>query len=202
MNKHLIALTGALLITGTTSVFAASTVDLTVKGIITPNACTPVLSGGGVIDHGKISAKDLDPDKPTHLPDQSIQLSITCDADTQIAFQVMDNVGDPAEDSTAYSLGLIGAQPVGGYYLSIESAVANGESAVPVSSEDKGSSWRAWKYINKARWSSVSQAADNTPATANNIQATVQVKTSINPGLVISDDVPFAGSATFTVMYL
>ena len=36
MNKHLIAVASALLITGTAPAFAASTVDLTVKGIITP----------------------------------------------------------------------------------------------------------------------------------------------------------------------
>ncbi|WP_122802093.1 DUF1120 domain-containing protein, partial [Pseudomonas viridiflava] len=53
MNKHLIAVASALLITGTAPAFAASTVDLTVKGIITPNACTPGLSSGGIIDHGK-----------------------------------------------------------------------------------------------------------------------------------------------------
>jgi type 1 fimbria pilin len=46
---------------------AASSVDLTVKGSITPSACTPLLSSGGVADFGKISVKDLRPDNPTYL---------------------------------------------------------------------------------------------------------------------------------------
>ena len=56
-----------MLVTGATA-FAASTVDLAVKGLIVPSACTPTLSGGGIIDHGKISAKDLRPNNPTLSP--------------------------------------------------------------------------------------------------------------------------------------
>ena len=59
MKLTLKALATALLISASAAAMAASSVDLSVKGVITPNACTPSLSGGGVVDYGKISAKDL-----------------------------------------------------------------------------------------------------------------------------------------------
>lgn len=50
MNKHLSLLTAALLPTGVSSAFAASSTDLTVTGLITPGACAPALSKGGVVE--------------------------------------------------------------------------------------------------------------------------------------------------------
>ena len=48
MNKQLTILATALLLGATTSVFAASSTDLTITGTITPAACTPTLENGGV----------------------------------------------------------------------------------------------------------------------------------------------------------
>ncbi|MFE4459165.1 DUF1120 domain-containing protein [Nocardia tengchongensis] len=50
----------------------ASSVDLTVTGIITPSACTPTLTNGGIVDYGKTSARYS-------------QLTVTCDAATLMA---------------------------------------------------------------------------------------------------------------------
>ena len=47
---------GALLLALSNAVCAASSVDLTVKGLITPSACAPSLSSGGLVDHGKVAA--------------------------------------------------------------------------------------------------------------------------------------------------
>lgn len=49
MNKTLNSLLGAMLLTGSASAFAASSVDLAVTGLITPSACTPTLANGGVV---------------------------------------------------------------------------------------------------------------------------------------------------------
>ena len=43
--KTLNALFAALLFTGAGQAYAASSVDLTVRGLITPSACEPALSG-------------------------------------------------------------------------------------------------------------------------------------------------------------
>lgn len=65
MNKSLTLACTALLLASTAPAFAASSVDLTVKGLITPSACTPNLPG--TVDFGKISAKDLNQDSQTQL---------------------------------------------------------------------------------------------------------------------------------------
>ena len=63
----------AALLLGTSSLtLAASSLDLTVKGIITPSACAPVVSGGGNVDFGKVSVKDLNADTYTDLPRETM----------------------------------------------------------------------------------------------------------------------------------
>ncbi|WP_256590845.1 MULTISPECIES: DUF1120 domain-containing protein [unclassified Pseudomonas] len=61
MKKYLAALSATALIGVAPFAMAASSVDLTVTGTITPAACMPSISNGGAIDLGKISAKDLNP---------------------------------------------------------------------------------------------------------------------------------------------
>lgn len=82
MNIAFKSLATTALLIASAHTFAASSVDLTVKGLITPSACTPALSGGGTVDYGKISAKDLKADQQTFLPTQIVQFSVTCDAAT------------------------------------------------------------------------------------------------------------------------
>ena len=62
MVSPLTTLTATLLLIGAGPVWAASSQDLTVKGVITPSACAPVVSGGGTVDFGKVSVKDLNTD--------------------------------------------------------------------------------------------------------------------------------------------
>ena len=57
--KHMLSLmTMAIALAGGGQAMAASSVDLSIKGSITPAACTPTLSNGGVVMHGKISYSD------------------------------------------------------------------------------------------------------------------------------------------------
>ena len=80
MKTRLTTLAASVLLLHSANTLAASSVDLTVKGLIVPSACTPSLSGGGVIDHGKISAKDLKPDNPTVIGNHTLILAVNCDA--------------------------------------------------------------------------------------------------------------------------
>ena len=70
---------------------AASTVDLSVTGRITPTACTPLLSSGGLIDYGKISQQDLNLERGTRLPIKQLQVSIGCNAPSRFALRMRDN---------------------------------------------------------------------------------------------------------------
>nr|WP_256345713.1 DUF1120 domain-containing protein [Pseudomonas sp. PD9R] len=68
-----------------------------VTGVITPAACITNLAGGGVVDHGKISVKDLNPNSVTILPKYTLHLTVNCDAETRYALSPMDNREPDAE---------------------------------------------------------------------------------------------------------
>lgn len=164
MNKHLIAVASALLITGTAPAFAASTVDLTVKGIITPNACTPSLSSGGVIDHGKMSAKDLNATQITLLPKVTLQMTVTCDAPVIFALKATDNrIGSGS--GSGFGLGFInGTQKLGSYSLTLGATgsppQADGETVQAIGSFDNGVTWERWNSFETGTYLSVATLAD------------------------------------------
>lgn len=209
MNKHLIAVASALLITGTAPAFAASTVDLTVKGIITPNACTPSLSSGGVIDHGKMSAKDLNATQITLLPKVTLQMTVTCDAPVIFALKATDNrIGSGS--GSGFGLGFInGTQKLGSYSLTLGAngspPQADGETVQAIGSFDNGVTWERWNSFETGTYLSVATLADaNTPRATQQLVTPVAYSGYINrtDGLDLSNEVNIDGSATIEVMYL
>ncbi|WP_122581615.1 DUF1120 domain-containing protein, partial [Pseudomonas viridiflava] len=78
MKTFLIPCAALTWLAGALPAQAASTAELTVGGLITPMACTPVLSGGGLIDFGKISQQDLNQATGTRLPLKSLTLTVSC----------------------------------------------------------------------------------------------------------------------------
>lgn len=203
MNKHLIALTGALLITGTSSVFAASTVDLTVKGIITPNACNPTLSSGGIIDHGKMSAKDLNTDKITPLPQQTLQLIVNCDAATPFALKATDNRRESGTGSY-FGLGTNNGKSLGAYSLNMIAPVADNETVQAIASFDGGTTWERYTSFEDQLMLSVSTVGDTTPRPTAELITDIRYSGYINrtDGLDLSGQVDIDGSATIEVVYL
>jgi hypothetical protein len=103
---HHLLITALLASTG--HAVAASSVDLNVKGSITPSACTPSMPSSGTVDYGKLSAKSLNADKVTRLPPEYLQLRVECDAATLYALQGHDNrAGSAPNDEGGFGLGLI-----------------------------------------------------------------------------------------------
>ncbi|NVZ14021.1 MULTISPECIES: DUF1120 domain-containing protein [unclassified Pseudomonas] len=209
MNKHLIAVASALLITGTAPAFAASTVDLTVKGIITPNACTPSLSSGGVIDHGKMSAKDLYPDRIYPLPKVTLQMTVTCDAPVIFALKATDNrIGSGS--GSGFGLGFInGTQKLGSYSLTLGATgsppQADGETVQAIGSFDNGVTWERWNSFETGTYLSVATLADaSIPRATQQLVTPVAYSGYINrtDGLDLSNEVNIDGSATIEVLYL
>ena len=124
MKTRLTTLAASVLLLHSANTFAASSVDLTVKGLIVPSACTPSLSGGGVIDHGKISAKDLKPDNPTVIGNHTLILAVNCDAPIKFALHSIDNRASSSIGSN-YGLGFINdTQKLGGYNLTLANPLA------------------------------------------------------------------------------
>jgi hypothetical protein len=143
MKKPLAALATLVMLATSGAAVAASSVDLTVTGLITPTACTPSLSANGVVDHGKISAKDLSPTNWTRLPTSVLKLTIGCDAHTLFAVQATDNRAGSATSPSSFGLGFVnGTQKFGQYSLEYGNPVnGDGGSLYPILSRDGGLTW-------------------------------------------------------------
>lgn len=207
MKKSLSILCTALLLTGASSAFASST-DLTVTGLITPAACKPNLSGGGIVDFGKISTQDLNKDVQTRLPDRTVQLTVNCDAEIRFAIQPIDNRAGSSTAGPAFGLGLInGTEKLGRYYLEIVNPVADIPSTVLYSAND-GSSW--YPLEDSAATTRYLIGFGNRDSGAwdlhplKDVAVDIFLNTAIAPTktLTLTDDVLIDGSATLQIIYL
>lgn len=212
MNKPLILLSTALLFTAAPTVFAASSVDLAVKGLITPSACT--LSVPGAVDFGKISASDLNPngDRQTRLPDKTLQLSVSCESETLFSFAPIDNRAGTAAGSNpqVFGLGLInGSEKLGLYQMGFRSPVTETPTDM-LRLRDSG----LWSYLwdDDHVWSNQQVAfgglTDDETALLPRPQKTAAVEIWINTWiaptntLTLTDEVSIDGLATLELKYL
>lgn len=205
--KTLNALFATLLLTGAGSAVAASSVDLTVRGLITPSACEPSLSGGGNVEIGKISAKDLNADTHTRLPDQTVQLTVTCDAATLMAIEPKDNRAGSAfnPSNTNFGLGLVnGSEKLGAFQMYLQSPVGDGTELGPISSSDGGLTWTRYMYLTNDGITSVANTTTIAPVPVQSLVTDVVIVSFIASAdsLTLTEEVPIDGSATLTVKYL
>jgi hypothetical protein len=209
MNKHFSIFTVALLLTGTTSAFAASSTDLTVKGTIIPVACTPTLSASGIVDHGKMSAKDLKPDTATYLPETTLQLAVNCDAPILFALSPIDNRAGTGIAKTYFGLGLTNHGEKLGYFRVIpRNVMADNIVARAILSTDGGQTWltegsqQFWGTNNI--WGVAATSDTSTPVAIKDLALDLVVRTAIAPtnSLTLTDEVQIDGFATLEVKYL
>lgn len=212
MKQSLTLLAAALMLSGVSTSFAASSVDLSVKGMITPSACVPTLSGGGVVDYGKISAQDLKPNGFTPLPEGRLELSVACEAATLMAVKSTDNRPGTSAESGAFlknfGLGLAsGDKKIGWYLLKMANATGDGVPRAIIESED-GNSWiDAWDTIWQVGWMRTLNGASGgaaTPLPLQNLKVDVIVAPTLadKRSLPITEEILLDGSATFDVVYL
>ncbi|ESN53173.1 DUF1120 domain-containing protein [Enterobacter sp. MGH 16] len=90
--KTLIAV--ALALTANQAMAAGDSIDVKVIGKIVPSACTVAVSGGAVFDYGTIKAETLATDDYTMLGVKTANLSVSCEAPTQVALTVSDMRAD------------------------------------------------------------------------------------------------------------
>lgn len=205
--KTLNALFATLLFTGAGSAFAASSVDLTVKGLITPSACEPTLPNGGNFDVGKISAKDLNADRETPLASQSMQLTVTCDAATLMAIEAKDNRegSDYDNNMLMFGLGLINdTEKLGAMELIVRNPVADGVASRPIASSDNGLTWFPEHNLMRSTILSVANATTDAPIPVQVLTSDLEMRPYIAPanGLTLTEEVQIDGSVTLTVKYL
>lgn len=216
MNNHLAALATTLLISATPSVLAASAVDLTVKGLITPAACTPLLSNSGLVDYGKISIQDLSVDKRTQLPDETLDLTIQCEAPVRFALVMRDNRDGSAIVNSEIYYGLnrdSSGNKIGLYSLNFDPASTVVDLWPQTFRTDSTTGGVAWSTSNSrsipigARsYLGFTDVAGSSagPIALQNLTSRVTLETVIAPTseLDLSTDIRLDGSATLDVLYL
>ncbi|MGY2362925.1 DUF1120 domain-containing protein [Pseudomonas azotoformans] len=207
--KSLNTLFATLLLTGAGAgtAIAASSVDLTVRGLITPSSCEPSLPSGGNVDIGKISAKDLKADQATVLPTHSVPFTVTCDAATLMALEAKDNRegSDYNNDLTQFGLGLInGNEKLGSMELRFANPLADGVASRTIASEDGGLTWYNERYLMRENIVSVADGSTDAPAPVQLFNAELEIIPRIAPtnSLTLTEEVPIDGSVTLTVKYL
>lgn len=186
---------------------AASSVDLSVRGSITPSACELSLDNGGTFDLGKIAAKDLAADSPTDLEQARAQLTVTCEAATLMAIESKDNRAGSSyyDQNTTFGLGLTSSnQKLGYLWTSLRAHVADGATAYGIHSMDGGLTWAPSGGFKPGSLSSIYKAAPMAPIPVQLLTATMTIDAAIAPanGLTLTDEVPLDGSITLTVRYL
>ncbi|WP_223529636.1 DUF1120 domain-containing protein [Pseudomonas sp. GL-R-19] len=204
MKKYFAALTTMALISAAPFALAASSTDLTVTGLITPVACTPTFTGGGVIDLGKISSGDLNETSNTLVGTHPIQLVVTCDASAKFALNPIDNKASTSIGDW-FGLGLTDASEQLGQFVPKVIEISDGTSTLDaIKSDDGGSTWVKATDAQAGYLLSFTTAGGTAPIDATDVTFEFEVDTYIAraDSLTLTDEVKIDGSATFEVKYL
>ncbi|MGR3888113.1 DUF1120 domain-containing protein [Pseudomonas sp. 1152_12] len=185
---------------------AASHADLSVTGIITPNACTPYLTNDGVIDHGKMAVKDLQQTKPTLLDPAEMQLEVHCDGETLFTLTTSDNrAGTSAINPAHHGLGTTPEdEKLGSVAFTLFDPIADETAVNVIVSRNGGASWSLSPYLgHEALTSFAATGGPNTPVAIKDLRARLRAFTIIVPSrdLTLLDEVPIDGQATLQLKY-
>lgn len=151
MNPYFAVIVTTLLSSTTAHALAASATDLTLKGTISPAACTPSLSKNGLVDYGKISRQDLSADKRTQLRDETLDLTIQCDGPVRFALQMRDHRDGSAIVNSGIYYGLNydkSGNKIGLYSLNFDPASTTVDGWSQVFRTDSTTGGRAWSTSN------------------------------------------------------
>ncbi|WP_237391284.1 DUF1120 domain-containing protein [Dryocola clanedunensis] len=146
MQKSACAL--AVLAVTATSAMATESVDVKVIGTVTPGACTPTISGGGVVDFGTIRANTLSADAYTVLSEKTLTFGISCSAPAKVAIKAVNDRPNTLAGATegaggagrrpsgidisaanAVGLGLDGTSKIGGYSVRVLTSTVLADNA-------------------------------------------------------------------------
>ncbi|WLI07840.1 DUF1120 domain-containing protein [Pseudomonas sp. FP597] len=185
---------------------AASNTNLSVHGTITPASCTPNLSDGGVVDHGKLTAKDLHPDKPTSLQAGEMTLQVVCEGATFFTLNTIDNrAGSSAINPAHHGLGIVNDdQKLGSVAFGLFDPVADSVPVQTILSRDGGAHWSPSAYLGHAALTSFSApGGPYTPMAVQTLNARLRAFTMIVPAtdLTLLDEVPIDGQVTLQLKY-
>lgn len=208
MNTFPRLLAVLLLLTTTPATFAASFVDLTVTGRLTPDACHVTLSDDGMVDHGKIPSHTLNATEFTVLPSQWLQLNVQCSRPMLFALVGLDN---RAESSLApgffYGLGRnihAPAERLGSVALSYRNPTGDAQAMQVLASSDNGETWSPEPNAYPKSYVGFAPPGDRQPDFIGQLSAQLRIDTSINFAqyLTLNQEVPLDGAIVLDLRYL
>ncbi|WP_157755060.1 DUF1120 domain-containing protein [Variovorax boronicumulans] len=197
---------------------SADSAELRIAGIIVPAACTPVFTGGGVVDYGNIPSGSLNPTAQTTLADKSTQLTLTCDAPVLFGFKVIDERAATAvaaletipgyATNAKFGLGAVDGKNIGAYSLQITKETADQGSTKHINSVDGGATWSDFAGGMTGDGGTLvafaASATGTVPGAHTAITADIRVVTAIDKGsnLPLTQQIPLDGLSTFELVYL
>ena len=198
------------------SVLAASTVDLSVHGLIVPAACLPQLSSGGLIDYGKIAQQDLNLETATRLPVKNLHIGIACNGPVRYALRMADNRDGSAmvNSEIYYGLGFDNSgNRLGVYSMTFDPRQTQASNTAQIYGTESTTGGLAWRTsnLNPIDIGSRSylgftdvEGSVSGPTAIGILGGMVTVQTVINArkNLDLSVETPLDGSATLEVVYL
>ncbi len=198
------------------SVLAASTVDLSVHGLIVPAACMPQLSSGGLIDYGKVAQQDLNLETSTRLPLKTLHVGIACNGPVRYALRMRDNRDGSAmvNSEIYYGLGFDSSgNRLGVYSMTFDPRQTQASNTAQVYGTESTTGGLAWRTsnLNPIDIGSRSylgftdvEGSVSGPTAIGTLGGNVTVQTVINArqNLDLSVETALDGSATLEVVYL
>ncbi len=208
MNTRPRLLAVALTLTLTAPALAASVVDLTVTGRLTPDACQVELSDDGAVDHGRIPAHTLSSDEFTVLPAQLLELTVRCSRPMLFALVGVDNRADSSlAPDYFYGLGRNIHAPderLGSVALSYRNAMGDAQALQVLASYNGGETWAPEPNAYPKSYVGFAPPGDRQPDFIRQLSAQLRIDTSINFSkyLTLDQEVPLDGSIVLDLRYL
>lgn len=210
---------GALLATAFTAQ-AGTTATMTISGIVTPSACSIVLTGGGTLDFGPVHVDALPSTGTYAMTPKTIDTVIDCqDKEQGVVISFIDNrnssvathTDESTDSNTAFGLGTADGINIGSYGIKISQVTAEATAGDLLTSTGKTASdtWTPFStdsFINNgttAQYITYTDASGTAPVSKKNYTFTLQVSPSISSGMkAITSTAEFDGNATINVDYM
>lgn len=191
-----------------TPAYSASTAEVTVKGIITPNACTPTLSANGIVDHGLVAARSLNQYEFSILPSQSLDLNVSCNDPVLFVLVGVDNrAASSVGPGFYYGLGNnvhAPAERLGSVSIAIRNAMGDGQRLLVLASSNQGLTWFPETNAYPNNFMGFARPGTLVPEPHRLVTASLEINTSINAAayLTLDQEVPLDGSIVLDLRYL
>ncbi|WP_153787554.1 DUF1120 domain-containing protein [Pseudomonas sp. EMN2] len=197
---------------------AGASRPLELQAAFAPVACTPQLGNGGLVDFGRIPARQLGQDAGRSWH-RAVSLNVRCDAPTRFAISARDN--RPASvrafpglvnGALLFGVGNTRAgQALGGYAVSIDSgAQGDGVSLAVLQAQANARAWQAPSgpaYLAPDRrllGFAKAAGSDRDPSAISHLSGLLNIDLFLAPAgaLTLDEEAPIDGAATLEIIYL